>query len=371
MTTPARSSAPDGPSGVSSERPDTRHGCRDVRIPERVLAMNVTTTRMSRGQRLERQRHDVAVCVAVMTLIATLGGWTPSSTAAWTIVIVAIAVGLPHGAFDVVIGPRLTTPTLFFAMYLAAAVGIVLFWLATPALGMAAFFTSSWYHFARGDAVHHHDLSHAGDLLGVSTAGCAVGLPLMLHAGIVTPVLSDLMFGTVALTSDQVVFVGSIIAALSLVAGLVAGVAALRIRRYSAVVEIATVALVAATVHPLVSFAIYFALWHAPRHLITLDIDRQAWWRAGWATVGTLLAGAGVWRLVEPAAPAAARVVFIGLAALTWPHLALTELLRSRPTPRFGLTSRRILRPRVGQRGEPAGPELASSVHNNSIASPG
>jgi len=271
----------------------------------------------------------------VATLIATLGGWTPSPAAAWTIVIVAIAVGLPHGALDIVIGPRLTKPTLFFGLYLAASLGIVVVWLAVPFLGVVAFFAASWYHFARGDGVHHRDLAGAGDLLGAATAGFAIGLPLMLHAGIVTPVLSDLMLGTAALNSAQVALFGSIIAAPAFVAGLVAGVAALRIRRYSAVVEMVTIALLAATVHPLVSFAIYFALWHAPRHLITLDIDRQSWTRAVGATVGTLVAGMLVWQLAEPAAPAA-RLVFIGLAALTGPHLVLTELWRSRPTPASG-----------------------------------
>jgi len=289
---------------------------------------------MSRSHRLEQQRHAIAVCVAVATLTATFGGWTPSSAAAWTISIVAIAVGLPHGALDIVIGPRFAKLQLFYRLYLAAAIGIVLVWLTAPTFGLVAFFTASWYHFARGDAVHHRDLARAGDLLGVSTAGCAIGLPLVLHAGIVTPVLSDLMLGRAAITSGQVALFGSIIVAPSLVAGLVAALAALRIRGYSAVVEIATVALVAATVHPLVSFGIYFALWHAPRHLITLDIDRHAWWRAVWATVGTLLAGALVWRLIEPAAPAATRVVFIGLAALTGPHLALTELVRYRTRQR-------------------------------------
>ncbi len=292
-------------------------------------------TGTSPRQRLEQYRHGVAVFVAVATLAATIGGWTPNAAAAWTIAIVAIVVGVPHGALDVEIGPRLTKPTWFFGMYLAGACCIVLAWLAAPEIGVVAFFISSWYHFARGDSVHHRDLACVGDLLGVSTAGCAIGLPLALHAGIVTPLLSSLLFGTAALTIDRVALFGWIIAAPSLVAGLVAGFAAFRARQCSAVVELATIALVAAAVHPLVSFAMYFALWHAPRHLITLDIDRHAWWRALWATVATMLAGVGAWWFVEPAAPAA-RVVFIGLAAFTGPHLVLTELLRSQPASRLG-----------------------------------
>jgi len=311
------------------------------------------TTATGRWPRLEQQRHAVAASVAVATSTATVGGWTPNSAAAWTIVIAAIAVGLPHGALDVVIGPRHTKPQLFFGLYLAAVLGIVSMWIVAPAVCLVAFFLASWYHFARGDSVHHRDIGRAGVLSGVSTAGCAIGLPLMLHSGVVTPVLSDLMLGTTDLTSDRVALFGSVIAVPSLVIGLVAGAAALRSRRCSAAVEIVTIALVAATVHPLVSFAIYFALWHAPRHLIALDIDRQGWRRALWATAGTLLVGAFVWRLVEPAGPAAAQVVFIGLAALTGPHLALTEFLRSRPTT-VVVSAGRIVHPSRGQPALPA-----------------
>jgi len=309
------------------------------------------TAGISRSHRLEQQRHTFAVCIGGATLAATLGGWIPSSAVAWMIAVVAIAVGLPHGALDIMIGPRLAKPQLFFGLYLAGVVGVVLVWLAAPAFGLVAFFISSWYHFARGDADHHRDLGRAGKLLGMSTAGCAVGLPLALHAGVVTPVLSDLMLGSAALTSHQVSLFGSLIAVPSLAAGMVASVAALRNRRYSALVEIVTIALVAAFVHPLISFALYFALWHAPRHLITLDIDRQSWWRAVGVTAVTLLAGAWISQLVEPTSPAAARVVFIGLAALTGPHLVITELVRSRQAPQQNPNSGRIVQSKDGQRG--------------------
>lgn len=308
------------------------------------------STRTSRRYRLEHERRIVAMCVAVSTLTATLGGWTPSSGAAWSIMVAAIAVGLPHGALDIVIGPRAAKPSLFFGMYLATAIAVVVVWLAAPMLGLIAFFASSWFHFARGDAAHHHDLGRAGNLSGVSTAGCAIGLPLVLHAGIVTPVLSDLTLGTAAITNGQVALAGSSIAVPAIIAGLVTCFAALRGRQYSAVVEIATIAVVAAIVHPLVSFAIYFTLWHAPRHLIALDIGRRAWLRTIIATAATLLGGACAWQLFEPASPRVTQVVFIGLAALTGPHLVLTELLRSRPLPHVVLRSTRTIHRRHGQR---------------------
>lgn len=281
------------------------------------------------GNRLGHQLHVVGVFVALAASTAALSGWSPSPAAVFGIATIAITVGLPHGALDIALGPRVIRPAVFLVAYVVAASSVVLAWLAMPALGVVAFYTSSWYHFARGDSVHHRDLGRAGALMGVSTAGCAIGLPLVLQAGIVTPLLSELMLGTARLTNAQVTLFGSVIAAPSLVAGCVAGFVALRRHRCSAAVEVGSIALMAAVVHPLVSISIYFALWHSPRHLTTLDIDRRAWTYAIWTTVGSMLAGICAWRLIEPAAPTAVRVAFIGLAALTVPHVVTTEMLRS------------------------------------------
>ena len=283
-----------------------------------------------RGQ-LERQRHLVAVGAAVAAVVATLAGWTPSSAAALTIVIIAVAVGLPHGALDIVIGPRMTKPSLFFGSYLAGAALMMLVWLVAPLLGLVAFFAASWFHFASGDAAHHRRLGDAGGLFGLSTAGCALGFPLALHSSVLAPVLSDLLIGHGAPDRHEVAAIGWIMAYPSLVAGVVATIAAVQLHRYSAVAEIAAIATLAVVVHPLVSFALYFALWHSPRHLIGLDIDidRTSWALALGASAATVISGAVVWGLIEPSAATAARVVFIGLAALTGPHLVVTELLRT------------------------------------------
>lgn len=283
----------------------------------------------SRRHRLERHRHVIALCVAAIAVAATLAGWTPSPTTALTVVIVAIGIGLPHGALDIVIGPRMARPTTFFGMYLAVAATSVLIWLLAPVLGLVTFFAASWFHFARGDAAHHRHLGGAGPLLGMSTAGCAIGLPLALHSRIVAPVLSDLLMGAASPTAEQVATLGRMIACPSIVAGIVAGLAALQMRRYATAVELLTIAVLSGVVHPLISFALYFALWHSPRHLITLDIDTRTWARTAAATAATLIIGTVAWRVAEPSPATTARVVFIGLAALTGPHLVVTERLRS------------------------------------------
>lgn len=81
---------------------------------------------------------------------------------------------------------------------------------------------------------------------------------------------------------------------------------------------------------PLLSFAVYFALWHSPRHLLASGVDRRSMAPTVVATIATLGLGVGAWVLMEPATATAIRVVFIGLAALTVPHLAVTAVARRR-----------------------------------------
>ena len=275
--------------------------------------------------RLENRRHIGACCCAAAAVTATLLGWTPTSAMASTVALAAVAIGLPHGAFDIVIGPRMFRPSAFFPMYMTVAAIMLLMWLLVPFAGLVTFFVASWFHFARGDAAHHGDLRRAGHLLGASTAGCAIGLPLALHATLVVPVLSVLLLGTATPTAEHVSVAGWMIVCPSIITGGVAAFAALRGRRYPAVVEVATIALLAAVVHPLISFALYFALWHSPRHLIALGLERKSAMSAACATAASLAMGTIAWHVCAPSAATATRGVFVALAALTVPHLVVTE----------------------------------------------
>jgi beta-carotene 15,15'-dioxygenase len=294
------------------------------------VSIGAVTDGVASRARLERRRHDVAMCVAGATLLLTLAGWAPSSTVAMAIVVIAVVIGMPHGALDIVIGPQMVRPVAFFGMYLTLAAATVVVWLVAPLLSLAIFAVASWFHFARGDADHHRFLGAASSLVGLSTAGCALGLPLAMHSETVTPMLSDLLLHSAPLSSEQIAAVGWMITYPSIVTGLVAGLASIRVRRYVFVSEFAAIVLVAAFVHPLVSFALYFALWHSPRHLIALDVNRQAVKPTVMTTVATLVGGALIWRLMEPSTAVATQVIFVGLAALTSPHLVVTELHRHR-----------------------------------------
>ena len=94
---------------------------------------------------------------------------------------------------------------------------------------------------------------------------------------------------------------------------------------------------------PLVFFLVYFCALHSPRHLrnATQSADpgdrRRMIGVAAAYTVLTLVAAALVWPWLAGNLASAAtlethlvRIVFIGLAALTWPHMIVVMLSERR-----------------------------------------
>jgi beta-carotene 15,15'-dioxygenase len=284
----------------------------------------------------ERSVHDRlamgATTITGAALALTMGGWSPSPAAATIIVVLAVCIGMPHGAYDVVAGPRLFSPTRFFLGYGLLVGAVVVGWLLAPAVALAAFLAASWAHFGAGD-VHgrgfapRQALSHA-----VASGGVVLGLPLLAHADVVEPVFNGLLLGRSTVDAAALQLVGLAIATVAAAALVVAIADHLRVRALPAVVELVLVAALAATAHPLISFAVYFACWHSPRHLVAIGADRRGLVPTLLATVVTLVAGGAVMVTVAPAVQTVTTVVFIGLAALTLPHLLVTSAAHRHPS---------------------------------------
>ena len=89
---------------------------------------------------------------------------------------------------------------------------------------------------------------------------------------------------------------------------------------------------------PLIYFVVYFCLLHSPRHfLLTADHLKltplqalRATWPILMSTLAMAALGALVLAVLTPAfEPATLQIVFIGLAALTVPHMLLTAVFRT------------------------------------------
>lgn len=272
------------------------------------------------------------------------------------VLVLAVIAGLPHGAFDVYIAHRLgiwRTPlqlSMWLLRYLLLSAAVIGLWIITPMLSLIVFLLISALHFGR-------DYFPTNHIMATSLGLVILGLPMLGHGNTVALIFSYLLLPMQH--AEQLVWLFSllaIIAAVVLVAAAFTGavgqafgysVARWKLHpktglgKYGVFLVVLTVA--AYIFHPLIYFALYFSLSHSPLHL-------REQWRAiapakrnaalGVLTIltlvpvmaaflfGTTMAGAWSERVIA--------LVFIGLAALTMPHMLLLEKLYREKKRNYG-----------------------------------
>ncbi len=246
-------------------------------------------------------------------------------------------VGLPHGAFDGAIARHLGySRTLgglikFIAVYLGLAAAVVAFWVWQPGLALALFLLISAVHFGYGDATAAGGIARAVQI--AAHGGVAVFGISLFHLQQVTPLYAALTNGDVMPAVIMTEFFPLFIMPVAVVY-LISAIrdAGLRPR----LVELALLCLLLSVVPPLVGFAMYFCVIHTGRHLrhiwdrvnshtATQRILSQAVWftLASWSGGAIML----LWLDSGNISQDLLQVIFIGLAALTVPHMILVDAL--------------------------------------------
>lgn len=245
---------------------------------------------------------------------------------------VILLLGVPHGALDIVFVQQLTSfesaarRVLFTLAYLAAAALVVAFWRFAPGYFLAAFLLTSALHFS-------------GDLDGetpwpfrVLYGGAIVFCPLALHVEEVTQVFALLA----GLPAAQAIVGALQWAAWPWVAavGLAAFAGAKRAPQRAT--ELASITALLTLAPPLIGFTVFFCGMHSARHILrTRDYCGAQTLRpllriAGWPMLATLAGVAAAWALSDgkPLDARLAQLLFVGLAALTVPHMIVVERVR-------------------------------------------
>lgn len=272
---------------------------------------------------------------ALAWLVVLACGWLPPLDLQTQLLVLApiiFLLGVPHGALDIVYARQLAGLQsaaawgLFTAAYLAAAAAVVLAWWFAPGVFLVAFLLISALHFS-------------GDLQGKTPAafrvlyGCTVIVcPTLLHAAQVAQLFS-LLAG--ASTAQALVAILQWAAWPVVMAIGVAAVVGAK-QNMTRSVELVSVAALLSAAPPLVGFTIFFCAMHAARHVLrTRDycdagtlrhlIDIARW--PMWATFAGVACG---WWFSEgvPLDTRLMQLLFVGLAALTVPHMLLVEPVR-------------------------------------------
>ena len=275
-----------------------------------------------------------------MEIMAGIMAMAPFDLAALGAVVL---IGLPHGALDGAIAMHLgfSRKALLFIRFLLLYVGmaglVVGAWIMAPVVCLLAFLVISMIHFGIGDARHG--------------TGWIRGAEAMAHGGLVVAGISqmhrpevDVIFAYLTVGDTRLVWQGLDILTVFVGASLVICLAqALWYRRWRlTALELCVLAVLFALTPPLVGFAVYFCCVHSARHVASIMSSlRQHMSAVGMLllalifTVASWVAGAAaIWWLVDMAdpRPVIMRVVFIGLAALTVPHMILVDGFYRRTT---------------------------------------
>ncbi|MEO0492992.1 MAG: Brp/Blh family beta-carotene 15,15'-dioxygenase [Actinomycetota bacterium] len=274
----------------------------------------------------------VFVTVAALVALASIAGVEPPvGVQVVGLAIVVALVGLPHGALDPVIAhdaglvDGVSSLGRYLVGYVVLAAATTGMWLAVPALALPAFFVVSALHFG-GDW-------SAIPSIGRAAGGAAVVLsPLWFQPDESASLLEPLADET---TADLMISAAGILAPAAVLVAITLG---LRSGDRSVPAEIGAIVALAAIAPPLIAFGTYFCALHSPRHIGAV-IDRSRIERrtavatAAVFTVLTVGLAAIAWPLIESTADtddAVIRLVIVGLAALTVPHMTTIERARRR-----------------------------------------
>jgi beta-carotene 15,15'-dioxygenase len=241
--------------------------------------------------------------------------------------IVITLFGLPHGALDPWIAQQIglshtrTEAFIFTTIYLAISVFVVLIWLWLPALSLGVFLCISAWHFA-GDWSKSLNTQ-----LRLSAGALLLLMPIGFHTEAVYSIFEQLSGQTGGLLAISLALPTWFltIAMIILVGG------ALWKQQWQSALEFISLFLLAYFTPPLLYFTLYFCLLHSPRHLSELFIAAPTTEHSSMLrmmliyTLATLvlLGGLGWYWATLPTSTLILRLIFIGLAAVTVPHMLL------------------------------------------------
>ncbi len=289
-----------------------------------------------------RSVHSVAYLVTVVLLVflSLVGTDLPEKQQIAVLVLFVAVLGVPHGALDPLvayeagIARNRVEMVRFLCVYLLQAAAMLFAWWLFPVLAFVLFLLISVQHFS-GD--WKEDFPAWQRLAGATTV---IGGPPLFHPTETARIFAVLIpESTVLWLMPSLKLLGAVAIFALVLNALAITLTAASPRRYSwrSALELLSLPLLAWALPPLAFFVVYFCGLHSPRHF--LETTEQLRVRPSVVlavTIGITLVTLGfclaAFLLLRPDSVDArlVQIVFIGLAALTVPHMLLMERAKPR-----------------------------------------
>ena len=223
---------------------------------------------------------SVILAIAASLFFSDLLG---SSSMGWQVIIavIALAIGIPHGALDHLVTLPKTEPkkmALFIIVYVAVAIVAVIGILKFNIVGFIVVLFMSAIHFGIGDAAFINEIDKRSE--GTKKLSRWFYIPAAGFTPVFIPLVNSASTEALASVNPSLInwhqgLDSEILFTVSLFAILAIGVMVFGKRNREAL-DLIVLLLLAHLAPPLIAFAVYFGCWHAMRHTarLTLSLPR-------------------------------------------------------------------------------------------------
>ena len=262
-----------------------------------------------------------------------------------------LIIGVSHGSLDHIKGKKLLElfnikkTYLFYLTYTLIALGIICTWILFPSITLILFLIVASYHFGKEDTEFLViDKSYLTEIFYFLKGFLIILAPLYFHFDDTIEIFklllidNEIFYSTLSLIeTNKIIEIGIFFSTLS---SIFLFLNKFELKKFSIFLDYFSIIILNYYLSPLIAFTIYFCFLHSIRHSISLAIDLDG---------DNLLNGFKIF--VKKAIPltiltgvfciislyllnngnnldgSVLKVIFIGLASLTFPHILLEYLL--------------------------------------------
>ena len=262
-----------------------------------------------------------------------------------------LTVGVSHGSLDHVKGKKLfnilniSKISIFYFSYILIAILVIIIWIKIPFISLMCFLLVASYHFGKEDTQFlMNENSYFNQLLFFLKGLLIIAAPMFFHFDetiIIFKLLlvdNEIFYSTLEFIEvNKIVPIAIILSSLS---GICLLLRKFEIKKFIIFLDYFSILVLNYYLTPLVAFTIYFCFLHSIRHSITLiyEIDKNDF-KNGLKIFGqkalplTVLTAIfcliGLYLLNNnyDFNSSILKIIFIGLASLTFPHILLEYFL--------------------------------------------
>ena len=254
-----------------------------------------------------------------------------------------LTIGISHGSLDHIKGKKLIkyfgykSMTIFYLVYLFIGIITILIWLVFPKLLLLLFLIVAAYHFGKEDSEFINQ-KEKFELIYFLKGSLIITSPLFFHKEETLAIFETLNFNISnnLIISNEILF---ILILLSLVSGIILSLNNSFEARSLLLMDYLSILILNYFLNPIIAFTIYFCFLHSIRHSISLIRELNKNLKKGLPvfikkafplTILTILGyvvSISILNNYNEFNETIYRVIFIGLASLTFPHILLEYLI--------------------------------------------